>query len=620
MHYYNQYGGGIYIEDSLEIEILNNKLMRSQSGIMMIGVNSSKIYDNDASFNTGWGIYMSQSNFNEISRNKMDYVDKICPGHEASREQLPICQSKGNTIPLGGLFDFTNAQGCGCDTAGMFVFKDSSNNQITYNSFKYGGDGFFLTGSGGGGDTPSYDLPNYNYIAYNDGSYSPANAFESTHGVGNYYYKNNASNSGHGFWVGLSINQTLIQNEIIGNSIVGIDGPGISQIIRGNIIENNSYRGIALWTDQTGMSDNREWVKARSHVIINNKIIHNGLTPGGSGAGIEIINTSGSNISYNYLFENGVGIIVNSNWQVDYDYNITFNEIIDSRSSSSGIKFISAMNHGVINAESNWWGTVDRNSISASIIRRGIGEVDFEPFLERSLDLQNVCQPLLENGAHEDKIDIIVVGDRFNDVNDLRKNYAPICTGVKEPTGGDSKGILGYYPFNENKDKFNVYFLREVNDFHFSYDCSYLSRVKQYVLTKCPYIDQIVVIADGNFNGGFSCGKDSLGRGEFVVGKSRVDEGGGVCAHEFGHAFGMLCDEYNSGQTSQVTPSCPNCDSDTSCSKWSGIEGTGCYPICYNTNWYRSTQTSVMGEWANNNEVYGRVSEDSLIKSLSGYN
>ena len=76
--------------------------------------------------------------------------------------------------------------------------------------------------------------------------------------------------------------------------------------------------------------------------------------------------------------------------------------------------------------------------------------------------------------------------------------------------------------------------------------------------------------------------------------------------HEFGHSFGLLCDEYVYGgyfakEFANNSLDCPNCDvefsgnENISCPKWKGIPGTGCYRGCGFENVYRSEPLSIMG-------------------------
>ena len=48
--------------------------------------------------------------------------------------------------------------------------------------------------------------------------------------------------------------------------------------------------------------------------------------------------------------------------------------------------------------------------------------------------------------------------------------------------------------------------------------------------------------------------------------------------------------EYSYGTTGSLYYSGANCDTSSSCTKWYGLPGTGCYKICSYTNLYRATE------------------------------
>ena len=61
--------------------------------------------------------------------------------------------------------------------------------------------------------------PNDNVIAYNDGSWADAVAFEGTFSERNVFYENRASDSRYGFWLGWSFNTLVLDNTIERNSM-----------------------------------------------------------------------------------------------------------------------------------------------------------------------------------------------------------------------------------------------------------------------------------------------------------------------------------------------------------------------------------------------------------------
>ncbi len=69
----NNYGAAIYVEDSSDVTVRGCKVWHGQNGLCIDRVNDSKIYDNDFSFNSGWGLGMWRSSKNVVNRNKFDW-------------------------------------------------------------------------------------------------------------------------------------------------------------------------------------------------------------------------------------------------------------------------------------------------------------------------------------------------------------------------------------------------------------------------------------------------------------------------------------------------------------------------------------------------------------------
>jgi hypothetical protein len=69
----DNYGAGICIEESSDVTVRGCYARRRQNGLILDRVTNSKIYDNDFSFLSGWGIAMWRSEDNVISRNALDF-------------------------------------------------------------------------------------------------------------------------------------------------------------------------------------------------------------------------------------------------------------------------------------------------------------------------------------------------------------------------------------------------------------------------------------------------------------------------------------------------------------------------------------------------------------------
>jgi len=153
--------------------------------------------------------------------------------------------------------DFVNrpwAGGWGADSAALVVATGSGENFFVGNSMTHSGDGFFLTDRLNGGFSEQNPVTKFdgscdrNIIAYCDGSWSTANAFEGTFSFGSVYYRNFADDSNFGFWLGYSSDALLLENEIERNQYDAIAiEHGHGNVIAGNRIAQNRGSAVALW-------------------------------------------------------------------------------------------------------------------------------------------------------------------------------------------------------------------------------------------------------------------------------------------------------------------------------------------------------------------------------------
>jgi len=230
---WREYGSAIWLETCKNSSVTDCRANSSQNGICLVSCEGCTVHHNDFSFNSGWGIALWSSENNVVSWNFADFCNR--PGEWAWGE----------------------------DSAGLAMANSSHRNFIIGNSLTHGGDGFFLTDGANMGVRPSDD----NVVAYNDGSWSPHNAFESTFSTGNVFYRNIASESVHGFWLGWSWDNLMIENRIERSSESGIS----IEYGGRNRMERNMFTGagkaaIHLWSEdpKTGVS--------REYTIVDNDI------------------------------------------------------------------------------------------------------------------------------------------------------------------------------------------------------------------------------------------------------------------------------------------------------------------------------------------------------------
>lgn len=201
-------GGGVMMYQSRAAHIFNNNMTKQNDGVALYHCDSVKIHDNDFSWNTSFGIRMFWTDSCHIYQNNCSNVNR--PKTDPS------------------------------DCAALLLII-ANENRVEYNDLSYSGDGVFL------GQYQHSNVPNNNYFAWNECSYSPHNAIEATFADGNIYKHNNCNYSHYGLWLGYSFNSVVDSNEIIGNyqSGIAIDR-GFNNMISNNMISNNPI-GIELW-------------------------------------------------------------------------------------------------------------------------------------------------------------------------------------------------------------------------------------------------------------------------------------------------------------------------------------------------------------------------------------
>ncbi|MBN2138592.1 MAG: right-handed parallel beta-helix repeat-containing protein [Sedimentisphaerales bacterium] len=258
------YGAAIYVEDSNNVTIRRCKVHHGQNALCIDRVNDSKIYDNDFSFNSGWGIAMWRSSRNIITRNACDFCVRGYSHGVYNRGQ---------------------------DSAGILMFEQNNKNVIAENSATHGGDGFFgFAGREALGEAGSHPLEWYkrrgntgNLLINNDFSYTPAHGIEMTFSFGNIFYGNRlVANAICGVWGGYSQDTLIAANHIEANGEMayGLERGGINiehgkaNRILGNIFKGNKC-GVHLWWDDDGDFASKPWAKANGAESTDNTIAGN---------------------------------------------------------------------------------------------------------------------------------------------------------------------------------------------------------------------------------------------------------------------------------------------------------------------------------------------------------
>jgi hypothetical protein len=283
-----QYGAGVCIEESKGVTVCGVYTRRGQNGIILDRVSDSKIYDNDCSFLTGWGLAMWRCERNTVSRNAFDFCVR---GH------------------VEGVYNR------GQDSAGILMFEQNVGNVIAENSATHGGDCLFaFSGIDALGQTwmdqererlrtqtgkedveamieaPPEVLARHkrlgntgNLIINNDLSYAPAHGIETTFGFDNKLIGNRmVENAICGVWGGYSQDTLIAENEFAGNGgmAYGLERGGVNiEHGAGNLILNNRFVNnkcaVHLWWDaDTGLLST-PWSKANDRPVTGNVIAGN---------------------------------------------------------------------------------------------------------------------------------------------------------------------------------------------------------------------------------------------------------------------------------------------------------------------------------------------------------
>jgi parallel beta-helix repeat protein len=230
------FGGGVYLIRVTDSLIKGNQLSNNFDGLCLVRSDRNRILENDASYNSNVGIHLVRASHNTIEGNRADHC-----------------------IRYTGRFWCDTA-----DSAGILLEEYSHHNRILNNRMRYSGDGFFIRANNRHGS-------NHNYVAGNDASFSPNNAFEVGFSTGNAFEENIASYSNYGFWLGYSSGTVLRGNLIQSNRFDGVAMEGGSRnTFEANKIDGNRS-GIRLW-EKAVQGESQERGPDGGHRISGNEV------------------------------------------------------------------------------------------------------------------------------------------------------------------------------------------------------------------------------------------------------------------------------------------------------------------------------------------------------------
>lgn len=261
------YSGAVLLNDCQGGALRNCDLQHQMNGILLYGCTGVTVEQNNASFNSGWGVYLSGSNENSVQDNRLDFCNRVYRRPENGSVRVEA------------------------DAAGIVMVLSSCRNKILRNSCLCGGDGIFVAGCTPQGERTTCDD---NLFEDNDCRLSPNNAIESTFSRGNVFRRNDCSRSNYGFWMGYSWDNIIEDNHVEFNRWVGMaieHAHGF--VIRNNRILTNG-EGIRLFTRGGEILKSWQgWETSYDFTIENNKFENNRIAFNGY-TGSEIVGQDGS--------------------------------------------------------------------------------------------------------------------------------------------------------------------------------------------------------------------------------------------------------------------------------------------------------------------------------------
>jgi hypothetical protein len=261
------YAAAIYIEQSADIMVRNSRVWHGQNALGLDRVTGAKVYDNDFSFNSGWGVALWRCTSNVISRNALDFCVRGYSHGVYNRGQ---------------------------DSAGIFAFEQNNQNIFAENSVTHGGDGFFgFAGREATGEIGDHPVNWYkrrgnsdNLLIGNDFSYAAAHGIENTFSFGNKYLTNRiVGNAICGVWAGYSRKTLIAGNQIEENGEMGyglergginVDHGGDNYILNNLFVKNKC--GVHLWGGLNAEFGKRKWAQVNGYASTGSVIAGNTFT------------------------------------------------------------------------------------------------------------------------------------------------------------------------------------------------------------------------------------------------------------------------------------------------------------------------------------------------------
>jgi parallel beta-helix repeat protein len=309
-----QYAAALYLEESAGVTVRDSRVWHGQNALCLDRVTGSKIYDNDFSFNSGWGIALWRCSRNVISRNAADFCVRGYSHGVYNRGQ---------------------------DSAGLFVFEQNNQNVFAENSVTHGGDGFFgFAGREALGEIGEHPVEWYkrrgntdNLVVGNDFSYAPAHGIENTFSFGNKYLKNRiVGNAICGVWAGYSRETLIAGNDFEDNGGMGyglerggvnIDHGGDNDILQNSFVKNKC--GVHLWGGANPEFEKKNWAKANGYASTGSVVAGN--TFSGDAVAFHFRGPGEVTLGSNKLFAVGKEVIDTPTYKVTRNENLALDPL-----------------------------------------------------------------------------------------------------------------------------------------------------------------------------------------------------------------------------------------------------------------------------------------------------
>ena len=256
-----RYGAAVWLEELSRATVREVRVRRGQNGIVLDSVSDSRIFDNDCSFLSGWGLALWRSSDNVVSRNAFDFCVRGYSHGVYNRGQ---------------------------DSAGILCFEQCNRNLFAENSATHGGDGLFaFAGKEAlgevGGHAPDWYRRrgnNDNFLIGNDFSYAAAHGVEITFSFGNKLTGNRiVGNAICGLWGGYSQDTVVFANQFEHNGQAGYGlergGVNIEHGRRNRVLSNGFAEnacGVHLWWDEDEALARLPWALANGTASEDNEV------------------------------------------------------------------------------------------------------------------------------------------------------------------------------------------------------------------------------------------------------------------------------------------------------------------------------------------------------------